>query len=81
MIKFVLDETLEEVGVTRNKLSVESKVRYTTITDMANNGVKQINIATLEQIVIALNELAKEKNVNRKFDVNDVFIFDFDKTE
>lgn len=81
MIKFVLDETLEEIGVTRNKLSVESKVRYTTITDMANNGVKQVNIATLEQIVIALNELAKEKNVNRKFDVNDVFIFDFDKTE
>lgn len=78
MIEFVLAATLDRLGITKHKLSVKSEIRPNTISDMANNDVKSVNIETLTKIIIALNEIAKEKNISKQFDVNDVFIF---KTE
>jgi len=74
-IKFTLGKTLNELNITKNKLAVESKVRYNTVMDMVTNQSKSINILTLMAILDTLNEIAEEKGLNREIDVDDIFIY------
>lgn len=74
-IKFTIGKTLNSLNITKHKLATESKVRYNTITDMASNQTKSINIQTLTAILDALNEIANEKGIKRTIDVSDVFIY------
>jgi predicted transcriptional regulator len=74
-IKFTLGKTLNEINITKNRLSVESKIRYSTITDMVSNQSKSINIQTLTAILDTLNDLAQEKGLRRNIDIDDVFVY------
>jgi len=74
-IKFTLEETLNELNITKNKLAVESKIRSNTIIDMVTNQTKSIKLITLIDILDTLNRLGKEQGLNRTFDVDDVFIY------
>ncbi|GAB4072682.1 helix-turn-helix transcriptional regulator [Barrientosiimonas marina] len=74
-IKCTLSNTLSELHITKNKLAVESKVRPNTITDIANNKAQAVNFDTLVKILAALEIIANDNNINRDFNVTDVFIY------
>ena len=69
-IRFVLDKTLREIGITPHKLSLESKIRSNTIYSMIHNETKRIEIETLISLLDTLNSLA-----NKKISVSDIFIY------
>lgn len=70
-IECTLGKTLDDIGITKNKLAVESKVRPNTISDIALNKARSINFETLEKIVTTLNTL----DTTRTFDITDVFVY------
>ncbi|KAA0784330.1 helix-turn-helix transcriptional regulator [Bacillus sp. BB56-3] len=74
-IQFTLEKTLNELNMSPYRLSVISQVRSNTITDMVNNQSSRINISTLELIITALNKIAHERNLDRSYNITDVFIY------
>jgi len=74
-MKFVLKETLESLKIPGNQLAVEAKVRNNTIYDMLDDRTKRIERKTLEDILRALNKIAKKQGVKRKFNIEDVMIW------
>lgn len=62
-INIKLDKVIEEIGVTKLKLSKVSDIRTTTISDLTTNkeNVKALKIDTLERIINALNEIQSDK--------------------
>lgn len=74
-IQFTLEKTLNELNMSPYRLSVISQVRSNTITDMVNNQSSRINISALELIITSLNKIADERNLDRSYNINDVFIY------
>lgn len=70
-IEFVLEKTLNEIGITKNQLSVEGKIRSNTITEIANGSAKQIKIETLHKILDTLNYFGSLRGL-RLFTESDV---------
>jgi DNA-binding Xre family transcriptional regulator len=68
-----LGKTLDELKISRNALAVESKTRPLTINELVIGKPRQINFSTLESILEALNRIAEQKGINRKFTISDVF--------
>ncbi len=71
-IVWKLDEVLDELDISPNKLSVESKVRPNTIYNMVYKKAVRFNFDTVTKILIALNQIAEEEGLQRKFNVQDV---------
>ncbi|OMC97840.1 XRE family transcriptional regulator [Paenibacillus odorifer] len=71
-MKFKLGATLDVLGTTRNKIAVESKTRPATILDLAGGDTRTIKLDTLANILDALNELAKEKGIERTIGIDDI---------
>ncbi|KMJ59387.1 hypothetical protein AB685_00400 [Bacillus sp. LL01] len=71
-----LEETLAELEMTRNALSVESKVRPGTVNEIYAGEAKQVNFQTLAAIIDTLNRAGFEKGLSRRFTVEDIFIYD-----
>lgn len=59
-VHFVLDETLKKHGISRYQLSLESKTRPATISDLANGNSKSIKFETAIKIVETIKELTGE---------------------
>lgn len=74
-IECTLQETLDEIGISKNKLAVESKIRPNTIINIANDKAKSVNFDTLVKIISTLSSLAKENGIIRSFGVSDVFVY------
>ncbi|OPH61753.1 hypothetical protein BC351_00485 [Paenibacillus ferrarius] len=70
-IEFVLEKTLVEIGITKNQLSVEGKIRSNTVTEIANGSAKQIKIETLHKIIDTLNFFGQTNGL-RVFTESDV---------
>jgi DNA-binding Xre family transcriptional regulator len=70
-----LDATLKALGdnVTRNALAVEAKIRPLTVNALYSEKAKQINFATLKEILDALDRIAAEKGIDKKHTVTDIF--------
>jgi DNA-binding Xre family transcriptional regulator len=77
MFYFYLDVALNELGITKNKLSVESKVRSNTIIDLAKGNVSRLDFFSLQAILDTLNLIAEQKGIDRKFDMNDIVRYDY----
>lgn len=71
-IRFNLEQALDFLGMTRNKLSVEAKVRQATVLDLAAGESRTVKLETLVAILDALNETAKRRGIDRKFIIDDV---------
>ncbi|MRB43012.1 helix-turn-helix domain-containing protein [Bacillus thuringiensis] len=69
---FTLGETMEEIGITKNKLAVESKVRPATISNLVNGEVGLVRFDTLKSILDALNQLAEKNGVDKTYRIEDV---------
>ncbi|MGV7117386.1 XRE family transcriptional regulator [Paenibacillus kyungheensis] len=71
-IVFKLNETLNIIGATRNKIAVESKTRPATILDLASGDTRTIKLETMVSILNAINEIAAKNGVNRTFGIEDI---------
>ncbi|MEH7457710.1 helix-turn-helix transcriptional regulator [Bacillus sp. JJ1127] len=69
---FTLGDTMEEIGITKNKLAVESKVRPATISNLVSGEVGLIRFDTLQSILDALNVMAGEKGMDKTYRIEDV---------
>lgn len=78
MIKFVLEDALKELGITKNKLSVESKVRSNTVIDYANGSVSRMDLTTLNDLLNTMNRIAKEKGLEHQFDITDIIRYELE---
>ncbi|WP_261380588.1 helix-turn-helix transcriptional regulator [Neobacillus bataviensis] len=77
-----LSLTIDQLGITRNALAVEAKVRPLTINEIVSGQAKQINFVTLNKILEALNRISEEKGLDKKYLVSDVFEYvDTKKTD
>ncbi|PEI37752.1 XRE family transcriptional regulator [Bacillus wiedmannii] len=71
-MEFTLGNSLDELGITKNKLSTESQVRYNTISDLVNGNANAVRFDSLEAIIDALNSIALEKGINKIYKIDDV---------
>jgi predicted transcriptional regulator len=61
-IKSNLGDTLKYLGITANKLAVESKTRTSTVHDVINNNFKAIKLDTLISWLDTLNNFSKQQD-------------------
>lgn len=71
-IEFKLGDTLDEIGITRNRVAVESKTRPATILDLVAGDTKTIKLETLVSVLDAVNSMAAEKGMRRVYGIEDV---------
>jgi len=72
MLIFKLENILEELGITKNHLSRESKVRSSTIYDLASGKTKRLELDTIKSILDYLNQLANSKDINKVYTIDDL---------
>jgi len=75
-MRFVLKETLEDLNVSAHQLVIKSEVRKNTIYDMIHNKTKRIEVDNIGNIIRTLNEFAKIQGIKRKFNAEDVMIYE-----
>ncbi|WP_373230389.1 helix-turn-helix domain-containing protein [Cohnella sp.] len=71
-IRFNLGKTLDELGITRNKIAVESKTRPATVLDLVSGDTKRIEIDTLINLLDALNTEARARGITRTVKIDDI---------
>lgn len=71
-IQFKLNETLNIIGATRNKIAVESKTRPATILNLASGDTRTIKLETMVSILNAINKIAINDSTNRTFAIEDI---------
>ena len=76
-----LNDTLFDLGITRNALAVEAKVRPLTVNELASGKAKQINFVTLGKILNALNQIAKDKGINNVYTIDDILSYEHEDGE
>lgn len=81
MIKITLQNTLDELGITRNKLAVESKIRPATLHSLVKGHGAMIKFETLDALLNAINEIAIEKNINKRYTITDIIDYEYVKGE
>ncbi|MGM7685157.1 helix-turn-helix domain-containing protein [Cytobacillus sp. Hm23] len=74
-IQCKLSEALSELNISGYKLSIEAKLRPSTIQDLVHNRMKSVKITTLLSIISTLNAIAKEKGLDKEYNVSDIFIY------
>ncbi|GLI07872.1 transcriptional regulator [Paenibacillus tyrfis] len=80
-VRFNLGRTIEELGITRNKLAVESKTRPATVLDLVSGETKRIEIHTLVNLLDTLNTIAREQGITRKITISDIIEYIPDNKE
>jgi len=75
-IKFTLGKTIEEIDTTANAVAVQARIRPNAVYDLVNKKAPSITFKTLTKILEALHVIAQEKDINRTFDVSDVFVYE-----
>lgn len=75
MFEFVLESTLNELGISRNYLAVEGKIRPATLHEMVHGKAVRLDLETLRKILVTLNRIAKEKGLERQYDIAAIIRF------
>lgn len=68
-----LEKTIKSLGITRNALAVESKIRPVTINTLYSAEAKQLSAHTLGEILKALDRIALSKGIEKKHKISDIF--------
>ncbi|WP_244950992.1 helix-turn-helix domain-containing protein [Rummeliibacillus suwonensis] len=79
MIETTLQNTLDELGITRNKLSVESKVRAATLQSLVDKKASSLKFDTLNALLDTINDLAKQKGIDKIYEINDIITYQYKK--
>ncbi|WP_342421875.1 hypothetical protein [Paenibacillus sp. FSL E2-0178] len=72
MLMFNLEDAIKLLDTNQAKLSALSDVRPNTIADLIKANTKRIEVDTLENLLDALNGLAKSKGIKKYFRVQDI---------
>lgn len=67
MLMFNLEDAMKLVDINQAKLSALSDVRPNTISDLIKANTKRIEVDTLENLLDALNGIAKSKGIKSTF--------------
>lgn len=78
MITVSLDKCLKEMGLTMNKLAVESDTRPNTVNDITKGSAKRIDFETLDKLLNGLNKIAMHRGIDRRFDITDIINYEMD---
>lgn len=81
MIKITLQDTLDELGITRNKLAVESKVRPATLHSLVKGHTTLIKFDTLNILLNTLNDIAIGKGINKVYTITDIIDYEYNVGE
>ncbi|WP_405168541.1 hypothetical protein [Paenibacillus sp. FSL H3-0286] len=73
MLMFSLEDAMKLIDINQAKLSALSDVRPNTIADLMKANTKRIEVETLENLLDALNGIAKSKGINKYFQIQDIF--------
>lgn len=79
MISINIQSAIDTLDITMYKLSVRSGVRPNTISDYVKGNVSRIDIETLNSILNALNIIAYEKGIEKRFDLWDIMKYKMDR--
>lgn len=77
--EFKLEKVLDEVRITKNYLSRESKIRPATVLDLASGKAKRLELPTVEKLLDTINEAAKEKNIDKVYTIDDLVKYQYEK--
>ncbi|MCY8273270.1 helix-turn-helix domain-containing protein [Bacillus sonorensis] len=72
--RFNLNNILDELGITKNKLAVEAKVRPATIGDLCEGETKRLELETIEKILNVLNDISPTKT----YTIDDIILYKSD---
>lgn len=75
--QFTLENVLTELGITKNYLSREAKIRPATILDLASGETKRLELPTIEKILDCLNETAIKKTLNKTYTIDDLVKYNY----
>jgi predicted transcriptional regulator len=70
---------LEDIELTRNALAVEAKVRPATIHDLYNGDTKRIELPTIQRILDAINQEARNKGKSKTYTLDDLIKYSYEK--
>lgn len=78
MITLTLDKCLHEMGLSMNKLAIESDARPNTVFDIAKGKAQRIDLETLNKLLQGLNRIAINRGIDRRFDISDLIQYEMD---
>jgi DNA-binding Xre family transcriptional regulator len=78
---YKLGNVLGELEITKNALAVEAKVRPATVTTYVNGDVGRIEIDTLTNMLDAINRMAIEKGITRRYGLEDIISYEYKGAE
>lgn len=81
MIKITLGDTLNDLGITRNKLAVESKIRPATINSLVKGDAALIKFDTLCTMLDTINDIAIEKGKGKQYTIKDIIDYQYTFTK
>jgi DNA-binding Xre family transcriptional regulator len=81
VFEFKLDEILSELGITRNKLAVESKVRPVTVNDLFEGKSKRLELPTIQKILDTLNNFAHLKGLDKTYTIDDIIKYEYKESD
>ncbi|MEG9297040.1 helix-turn-helix transcriptional regulator [Mangrovibacillus sp. Mu-81] len=77
-LEFKLGEILEELGISKNALAVEGKIRPATVAKYEKGDMGRIEIETLVGILDTLNRLASEKGIDKTYSLEDLIEYKYE---
>lgn len=77
-ISYNLENILRELDITKNHIAVETKTRPATILSIAKGDAKRIDLEMLDNVLNGLNQIAKEKGINKTYKIDDIFTYNFE---
>jgi DNA-binding Xre family transcriptional regulator len=77
-LEFKLGEILEELGISKNALAVEGKIRPATVAKYEKGDMGRIEIETLVGILDTLNRLASEKGIEKTYSLEDLIEYKYE---
>lgn len=61
-IKFTLNDTLKQTGISKTELAAKAGVRNNIITELCSGTTKRIPVESLDALILALNNLTGEQH-------------------
>jgi predicted transcriptional regulator len=69
---FKLQEIVDELNITPNKLAIMANVRPDTVYKICNNQIKRIHMDVIDDLLDTLNKVSKERELGRKYSITDI---------
>lgn len=78
-LHFNLEKVLADLNMSKNYLSVETKVRPATILDLAKGETKRIDLGKLNDILNFINDKAAQMDIKKVYTIDDIITYQYEK--